>query len=116
MPPASPAPSSATSRFALWDLGFRPFFLLASLYSVFSVLLWVAQYSGLLSHAYLRGPLWHAHEMLFGYTIAVIAGFLLTTYAVLQFVCGPIMGNLGDRFGRRPVLLGSLAAFGFDYL
>ncbi len=46
----------------------------------------------------------------------LIAGFLLTTYAVLQFVCGPIMGNLGDRFGRRPVLLGSLAAFGFDYL
>ena len=68
----------APARFALWDLGFRPFFLLASLFSVFSVLLWVAQYSGLLSHAYLRGPVWHAHEMLFGYTIAVIAGFLLT--------------------------------------
>jgi DHA1 family tetracycline resistance protein-like MFS transporter len=48
--------------------------------------------------------------------VTLIAGFLLTTYAVLQFVCGPIMGNLGDRFGRRPVLLGSLAAFGFDYL
>lgn len=48
--------------------------------------------------------------------VTLIAGLLLTTYAVLQFVCGPIMGNLGDRFGRRPVLLGSLAAFGFDYL
>ena len=48
--------------------------------------------------------------------VTPIAGFLLTTYAVMQFACGPIMGNLGDRYGRRPVLLGSLAAFGFDYL
>ncbi len=46
----------------------------------------------------------------------LLAGFLLTTYALLQFACGPIMGNLSDRFGRRPVLLASLAAFGFDYL
>ena len=48
--------------------------------------------------------------------VTLIAGFLLSTYAILQFVCGPVMGNLGDRYGRRPVLLGSLAAFGFDYL
>ena len=48
--------------------------------------------------------------------VTLIAGFLLATYAVLQFVCGPIMGNLGDRYGRRPVLLISLAAFAFDYL
>jgi len=43
-----------------------------------SVLLWAAQYSGWLPSAYLQGPLWHGHEMLFGYTLAVIAGFLLT--------------------------------------
>ncbi|MFT3727797.1 MAG: TCR/Tet family MFS transporter [Terricaulis sp.] len=48
--------------------------------------------------------------------VTLVAGFLLTTYAALQFVCGPIMGNLGDRYGRRPVLLGSLAAFSLDYL
>jgi MFS transporter, DHA1 family, tetracycline resistance protein len=48
--------------------------------------------------------------------VTLIAGFLLTTYAAFQFICGPIMGNLGDRYGRRPVLLGSLAAFSFDYL
>ncbi len=48
--------------------------------------------------------------------VTLIAGFLLSTYAVLQFACGPIMGNLGDRYGRRPVLLTSLAAFGFDYV
>lgn len=65
-------------RFSLWSLGFRPFYLLASFFSVFSVLLWVAQYSGFLPAAYLRGSVWHAHEMLFGYTTAVMAGFLLT--------------------------------------
>lgn len=64
--------------FALWNLGFRPFYLLASVFSASSVLLWAAQYSGWLPAAYLQGPLWHGHEMLFGYTMAVVAGFLLT--------------------------------------
>lgn len=63
---------------ALWNLGFRPFYLLASLFSATSVLLWAAQYSGWLPAAYLQGALWHGHEMLFGYTLAVVAGFLLT--------------------------------------
>jgi DHA1 family tetracycline resistance protein-like MFS transporter len=44
-----------------------------------------------------------------------IAGALLVVYAALQFVCGPVIGNLSDHFGRRPVILGSLLAFGFDY-
>jgi uncharacterized protein involved in response to NO len=73
-PKAPPAPAG----FALWNLGFRPFYLLASIFSAFSVLLWAAQFSGFLSSAYLQGPAWHGHEMLFGYTTAVIAGFLLT--------------------------------------
>lgn len=81
-PPISRSPQSkflpVTAGFALWDLGFRPFYLLASFFSAFSVLLWVAQLSGYLSSAYLQGPVWHGHEMLFGYTTAVIAGFLLT--------------------------------------
>lgn len=71
------APTGAPG-FALWNLGFRPFYLLASVFSAVSVLLWAVQYSGWLPSAYLQGPLWHGHEMLFGYTIAVIAGFLLT--------------------------------------
>ncbi len=66
------------ARFALWNLGFRPFYLLASLFGVATMLLWIAQLSGLPGTAYLRGPLWHGHEMLFGYTLAVVAGFLLT--------------------------------------
>ncbi len=43
-------------------------------------------------------------------------GLLAFAYAVMQFICAPIVGNLGDRFGRRPVLLASLTGFGLDYL
>ena len=68
--------------FALWNLGFRPFYLLASLFSASTILLWAMQYSGYLPFAYLQGPVWHGHEMIFGYTIAVIAGFLLTAVRV----------------------------------
>jgi len=73
-----PSDSSAARGFALWSIGFRPFYLLASAFSALSVLLWATQFSGVLPSAYLQGPLWHAHEMLFGFTLAVIAGFLLT--------------------------------------
>ena len=66
------------ARFALWDLGFRPFYLLASSFATLSILLWALQFSGLLPYAYLQGPMWHAHEMLFGFTLAVLSGFLLT--------------------------------------
>ncbi|HEY8555419.1 MAG TPA: NnrS family protein [Burkholderiales bacterium] len=63
----------------LWNLGFRPFYLLASLIATLSIAVWVLQYTGRFpSGAYLQGPLWHGHEMVFGYTLAVIAGFLLT--------------------------------------
>ena len=67
-----------SSRFALWQLGFRPFYLLASVFAALSIVLWGAQYLGWLNTGYLPGPIWHAHEMLYGFTIAVIAGFLLT--------------------------------------
>jgi uncharacterized protein involved in response to NO len=70
--------AAASPGFALWSIGFRPFYLLASLFSAISVLLWAAQYSGLLPFAYFQGGLWHGHEMLFGFTLAVVAGFLLT--------------------------------------
>ena len=65
----------------LWQYGFRPFYLLASLFACVSLLLWVAQYAGILPMPYLAGPLWHGHEMLFGFATAVIAGFLLTAVA-----------------------------------
>ena len=43
-------------------------------------------------------------------------GWLYFVYAVTQFFCAPVIGNLGDRFGRRPVLLTALFALGIDYL
>jgi len=82
MPPRSVAPAAAGAEappaFALWNLGFRPFYLGASLFASGSILLWIAEYAGLLPGGYLRDPVWHAHEMLFGYTIAVVVGFLFT--------------------------------------
>ena len=81
--PSEPAGARAAGgRFALfagWSaflaLGFRPMYLLAGAYAALSVPLWALQYLGWLPGA---DPLWHAHEMLFGYVFAVIAGFLLT--------------------------------------
>jgi len=44
-----------------------------------------------------------------------IAGYMLVAYAGMQFLAGPIIGNLGDRFGRRVVLLSCVLAFTIDY-
>jgi uncharacterized protein involved in response to NO len=71
-------PRAAPTGFALFALGFRPFYLLAALFAALSVPLWALQFSGVLGHAYLAGPVWHAHEMLFGFALAVIVGFLFT--------------------------------------
>jgi DHA1 family tetracycline resistance protein-like MFS transporter len=44
------------------------------------------------------------------------SGWLTFVYAIMQFVFAPIIGNLSDKFGRRPVLLLSLFGFGIDYI
>ena len=71
-------PRAQTGGFALWALGFRPFYLLASTFAALSIGLWALQFSGWLPRPYLAGPMWHAHEMLFGFTLAVVVGFLFT--------------------------------------
>jgi DHA1 family tetracycline resistance protein-like MFS transporter len=43
-------------------------------------------------------------------------GWLLFAYATMQFIFSPVLGNLSDQYGRRPVLLFSLFGFGIDYL
>jgi uncharacterized protein involved in response to NO len=58
---------------------FRPFFLLAGLWAVIAVALWLAQLEGRLALATAFDPVtWHGHEMLFGFAQAAVAGFMLT--------------------------------------
>lgn len=67
-------------RISLLHLGFRPFFLLGSLFAVISVLIWFLQYHFNLllpQISNLPAVFWHGHEMIYGYGIAIIAGFLL---------------------------------------
>jgi MFS transporter, DHA1 family, tetracycline resistance protein len=47
---------------------------------------------------------------------AEVSGWIAFLYASVQFLMGPVIGGLSDRFGRRPVLLASLAAFSLDYV
>ncbi|NAZ36656.1 MFS transporter [Rubellimicrobium sp. CFH 75288] len=47
---------------------------------------------------------------------AIWGGVLATAYAAMQFLCAPVLGALSDRFGRRPVLLLSLAVMAADYV
>ena len=71
--------SRSDPRIALFDLGFRPFFLLAGLTASLLVPLWIYAYTGgHIPFGYYSAVVWHGHEMVFGYTVAVIAGFLLT--------------------------------------
>lgn len=66
-------------RFAFIRLAFRPFFLLGALFSLLSLLVWLAFWHGNLWLTPYGGMLWwHQHEMLFGFGSAIIAGFLLT--------------------------------------
>lgn len=65
--------------FALFNLGFRPFFLLAAFSAVILMGMWGLLYSNRIQLNNYYGFIdWHSHEMLFGYSTAVIAGFLLT--------------------------------------
>jgi len=72
-------PPIAADRNALLFLGFRPFFLLAGIAAVLLIAIWLPLYYGALSlNPHFDAASWHGHEMLFGYAVAVIAGFLLT--------------------------------------
>jgi uncharacterized protein involved in response to NO len=72
--------STPAKHFALFELGFRPFFLLASVFSIVATVIWMASYTfgWTLPVSTITPIAWHGHEMLFGYSAAIIAGFLLT--------------------------------------
>lgn len=63
----------------IFNLGFRVFFCVATLCAIVGMGLWLAFYSGVpLATGIIPAPYWHGHEMVFGYSMAVVAGFLLT--------------------------------------
>ncbi len=67
------------SRWVPFAWGFRPFFLLAGLYAVVSIAVWLFVYAnGAAPFGPVAPSLWHAHEMLYGFVGAAIGGFLLT--------------------------------------
>ena len=70
---------ASTRRFALFDLGFRVMYFAAALFAAISIAAWAAQFTGALGGIVIYpGPYWHAHEMVFGFALAVIVGFLFT--------------------------------------
>lgn len=89
--------STRTSGFALFGYGFRPFFLFAGLYAVLAVSAWLWLYTGYGTPLSSLPPqFWHAHEMIYGFVVAAITGFLLT--AVPSWT-----GSRG--FGGRPLIV-----------
>lgn len=69
---------SALTGHPVFRLGFRPFYLLAAAFAAVSVPLWVARYLGWAQGLANVDVNWHMHEMIFGFAIAVIIGFLFT--------------------------------------
>jgi len=64
---------------AILSYGFRPFFLCGSLFAALAIAAWLPQFLGELSLPNVFAPpVWHAHEMLFGFVPAIVTGFLLT--------------------------------------
>ena len=65
--------------FALFNYGFRPFFLFGGCYALLIVPLWLFRFAhASVAFGSLPGVYWHSHEMVFGFVMAAIAGFLLT--------------------------------------
>ncbi|MGH8150055.1 MAG: NnrS family protein [Steroidobacteraceae bacterium] len=83
-PPGGPTSAVATAPRALgcgilWTVGFRPFFLAASLWSAVAIAMWIVMlFTGYALPSRFDPLRWHIHEMLFGFVPAAIAGFLLT--------------------------------------
>ncbi|WP_232410933.1 NnrS family protein [Methylophilus sp. 5] len=107
-PPSRKLPAQ---RFALFNLGFRPFFLLAAGFASLSMAVWMATYFQLstLPLTSISPSQWHAHEMLYGFAFAVIAGFLLTAvknWTGIQTLHGrPLMGLVACWAIARGVML-----------
>jgi uncharacterized protein involved in response to NO len=122
--PQDASPASPPRGTALFRLGFRPFYLLAALFAALAVPLWLAQFAGLLPPpAAYPALLWHAHEMSFGFVLAVIVGFLLTAARAWTGLPTPtgrhlaglaalwVVARLFNYFGPSPAAMLADAAF-----
>jgi uncharacterized protein involved in response to NO len=77
-------------------LGFRPFYLGGALFAALGIPLWLAMFMGGLSATpAVPALLWHAHEMLFGFAVAIIIGFLLTAGKTWTGLATPRGASLG---------------------
>ncbi|SLN75759.1 NnrS family protein [Oceanibacterium hippocampi] len=111
---------------AILTQGFRPFFLGAGLWAILAIGLWLAMLDGADPAASAFPPLsWHAHEMLYGYATAVLAGFLLTAIPnwtgrlplsglplfglVFLWLAGRVVFQISDWLGAGPTALVDLA-------
>jgi uncharacterized protein involved in response to NO len=83
---------------AVWRLGFRPFYLLAAVFAGLSIPVWIAQYYGWISLPNVN-LFWHMHEMVFGFAIAVVVGFLLTAIRAWTGLWTPRKGQLAALVG-----------------
>jgi uncharacterized protein involved in response to NO len=103
---------------AVLHYGFRPFFLLASIYAGLAIPAWLwMHYAGYAPDGVFAGMSWHAHEMLFGYLAAVIAGFILTAVPnwtgrlplsgtpLAILVAFWLTGRLATAFGSDPLVV-----------
>jgi uncharacterized protein involved in response to NO len=95
-----PEPEPQTWRHhPVWRLGFRPFYLLAAAFAALSIPLWIARYFGY-APAFAHVDLfWHMHEMVFGFAIAVIVGFLFTAGRAWTGLWTPRRGTLAALAG-----------------
>lgn len=119
-----PGQKLAHNQYALFNLGFRPFFLLAAVFAVIAITKWSWQYAQLSTHTLsaVTTSQWHAHEMLYGFAFAVIAGFLLTAvknWTGIQTLHGrPLMALVACWAMARCIMLiapdQALIAAGFD--
>ena len=100
LPIFKPAPVAvpALQGLPVLRLGFRPLYIAGTLFAALALPIWLVMFFGQLAWAPNAPPLlWHAHEMLFGFAVAIIVGFLLTAakaWTGLQTARGPLLAAL----------------------
>lgn len=107
--------STSFVDWTVWATGFRPFFLGGALLAAVLIPLWIFAFFGGVSIGGPMGPVgWHTHEMVFGFTPAIIAGFLLTAVPRWTGVDTPTGGLLAGLFGLW--VAGRIAMVGTDFI